>query len=131
MIHYQKSIYVPYNLPKFVRQDLKYYIIGHVKYLQTGSSFYHFRLPKYHKKNHLISPVLIQYVDNEQELKDRKIINTKFLKRHIYDYFYNNLRIDKAEKLTREELNNYYLEECVKCTTEYQWKKSVLDVVHL
>jgi hypothetical protein len=47
-------------------------------------------------------------------------MRTKFLKRRIYGYFYNNLRINKPVKLTREELNDYYRNERIKKVTEYQ-----------
>jgi DNA-binding XRE family transcriptional regulator len=47
-------------------------------------------------------------------------VRTKFLKRRIYGYFYNNLRIKKPEKLTREELNDYYRKERVNRSIEYQ-----------
>ena len=44
----------------------------------------------------------------------------KFLKRRIYGYFYNNLRINKSEGLTREELNDYYRKERINRSIEYQ-----------
>ena len=78
-------------------------------------------LPGYNKKkNHFIFPVCIQYVHNKQVVKGRRFVRTKFLKRRIYGYFYNNLRIKKPEKLTREELNEYYREERVQRAIEYQ-----------
>jgi hypothetical protein len=78
-------------------------------------------LPGYHKKkNHFILPVTIQYVDKKQKLMGRKFVRTKFLKRQIYGYFYNNLRIDKPEKLTRKELNEYYRKERIHRSKEYQ-----------
>ena len=53
------------------------------------------QLPGYHKKkNHFILPVLIQYVVNKQKLRDGHTVRTKFRKRQIYSYFYNNLRVD-------------------------------------
>ena len=78
-------------------------------------------LPGYNKKtNHFILPVSIQYVDNKQKLRDRKFVRTKFKKRHIYGYFYNNLRINKPEKLTREELHGYFKQKRIDRTKEYQ-----------
>ena len=46
-------------------------------------------------------------------------MRTKFLKRRIYGYFYNNLRINKPVKLTQEELRDYYRNERIKKITEY------------
>ena len=78
-------------------------------------------LPGYNKKtNHFILPILIQYVDNKQKLRDRKFVRTKFKKRHIYGYFYNNLRINKPEKLTREELHGYFKQKRIDRAKEYQ-----------
>ena len=79
------------------------------------------RLPGYPKnKNHFVLPVSIQYVDNKQKLRGRKFVRTKFLKRQIYGYFYNNLRIDKPDKLTRKDLNEFYREERIHRSQEYQ-----------
>ena len=79
------------------------------------------KLPGYNKKtNHFILPVQIRYVDNKQKLRGSDYARTKFLKRRIYGYFYNNLRINKTDKLTREELNDYYRNERIKKVTEYQ-----------
>jgi hypothetical protein len=47
-------------------------------------------------------------------------VRTKFLKRRIYGYFYNNLRINKPEGLTREKLHDYYRQQRIKKATEYQ-----------
>ena len=47
-------------------------------------------------------------------------MRTKFLKRRIYGYFYNNLRVNKTDKLTREELNDYYRNERINKSIEYQ-----------
>jgi DNA-binding XRE family transcriptional regulator len=47
-------------------------------------------------------------------------VRTKFLKRRIYGYFYNNLRVNKTDKLTREQLRAYYRNERIKKVTEYQ-----------
>jgi hypothetical protein len=97
------------------------YTIGHVKHLQIGSSFCSIRFPGYHKEtNHFILPVLIRYVDNKQNLRDNKFAQTKFLKRQIYGYFYNNLRIDKSDKLTRKELNESFRKERIRRSKEYQ-----------
>ena len=76
------------------------------------------RVPQ--EEEHFVLSVLIQYVDNKHKLRDRKIVRTKFLKRQIYGYFYNNLRIDKPEKLTRKELNEYYRKERIHRSKEYQ-----------
>jgi DNA-binding XRE family transcriptional regulator len=79
------------------------------------------RLPGYNKKtNHFVLPVSIQFVDNKQKLKDRKFVRTKFLKRQIYGYFYNNLRIDKSDKLTRKELNESFRKERIHRSKEYK-----------
>jgi hypothetical protein len=78
-------------------------------------------LPGYNKKtNHFILPVRIQYVDNKQIVRDRRFVRTRFLKRHIYGYFYNNLRVNKTDKLTREKLNDYYRKERINRSIEYQ-----------
>ena len=47
-------------------------------------------------------------------------MRTKFLKKHIYGYFYNNLRVNKPEKLTREELYDHYRKERIDKSIEYQ-----------
>ncbi len=47
-------------------------------------------------------------------------MRTKFLKQRIYGYFYNNLRINKPEKLTREELRDNYRNERINRSIEYQ-----------
>lgn len=44
----------------------------------------------------------------------------KFRKRQIYCYFYNNLCIDKPEKLTRKELNENYRKERMHRSKENQ-----------
>ena len=78
-------------------------------------------LPRYNKKtNHFILSVHIQYIDNKQQLRRSDYARTKFLKRRIYGYFYNNLRINKPEGLTREELNDYYRKERINRSIEYQ-----------
>jgi hypothetical protein len=83
-------------------------------------------LPGYNKKtNHFILPVHIQYIDNKQQLRRSDFARTKFLKRRIYGYFYNNLRINKPEGLTREELNDYYRKERINRSIEY--KKMIED----
>jgi len=110
------------------------YTIGHVKYRQIGSSLCQVRLPGYNKKtNHFILPVIIRYVDNKQRHRDGNFIRTKFLKRQVYGYFYNNLRIIKPGKLTRQELNDYYRKERILRSKEYQklmeangWSKAEL-----
>jgi hypothetical protein len=55
------------------------------------------------------------------------------LKRQIYGYFYNNLRISKPERLTREELYDHYRKERINKSLEYQklieangWSKAEL-----
>jgi hypothetical protein len=45
---------------------------------------------------------------------------TKLLKRQIYGYFYNNLRVDKPGKLTRQEMNEHYRKERIHRSEEYQ-----------
>ena len=78
-------------------------------------------LPGYHKKtNHFVLPISIKYVNNKQKLRGRKFVRTKFLKRQIYGYFYNNLRIDKPVKLTHLELNEYYRKQRIRRSNEYQ-----------
>jgi hypothetical protein len=78
-------------------------------------------LPGYNKKtNHFILPVRIQYIDYKQQLRHSDYVRTKFLKRHIYGYFYNNLRVNKTDKLTREKLNDYYRKERINRSIEYQ-----------
>ena len=47
-------------------------------------------------------------------------MRTRFLKRHIYGYFYNNLRVNKPEGLTREELYDHYRKERTNRSIEYQ-----------
>ena len=78
-------------------------------------------LPGYNKKtNHFYLPVHIQYIDNKQQLRRSDYTRTKFLKRRIYGYFYNNLRINKADKLTREQLRDHYRNERINQVIEYQ-----------
>jgi hypothetical protein len=76
---------------------------------------------------------MIQYDTNKQRLRDNKITQTKLLKNQIYGYFYNNLRKNKPEKLTRKELHNYYQKERTYRSNEYQtlmeengWKRADL-----
>ncbi len=93
-----------------------------------------FWLPGYNKKtNHFYLSVHIQYIDNKQQLRRSDYVRTKFLKRRIYGYFYNNLRINKPEGLTREELHDYYRQQRIKKAAEYQklitsngWSKAEL-----
>ena len=88
---------------------------------KVGSSLCHVKLPGYNKKtNHFILPVRIQYVANKHQLRHSNYLRTKFKKRRIYGYFYNNLRVNKTDKLTREQLRDHYRNERINKVTEYQ-----------
>ena len=88
---------------------------------KIGSSICHVKLPGYNKKtNHFYLPVHVQYIDNKQQLRRSDYVRTKFLKRRIYGYFYNNLRVNKPEGLTREELYDHYRKERINKSLEYQ-----------
>ena len=88
---------------------------------KLGSSFCKVSLPGYNKKtNHFYLSVHIQYIDNKQQLRRSDYARTKFLKRRIDGYFYNNLRVNKTDKLTREQLRDHYRNERINKVTEYQ-----------
>jgi hypothetical protein len=87
----------------------------------NSSSLRRTRLPGYNKKtNHFILQICIQYINNKQQLRRSNYVRTKFLKRRIYGYFYNNLRVNKTDKLTSEQLRDHYRNERIRKVTEYQ-----------